>query len=452
MAITSEAPPFRRAVLLVTVSSFLVPAAGVLTQPILARALGVEGRGELALAVAAPGLALAVATLGLPEALVYYLAKHPRLTRPAVLLASLVVLGLGLVCLVATYLATPFLSAKDPDLGGLIVLGMALTIPALIVGVLRGAATGRQMWGAVAVERLINTSLRVICLGLLLIVGELTVLTALLVGCLSPMVAGVVYLRLLKRPPTDRTEPALDGGLPRLLLSYGGRVWFGAVASMLLARVGQLLMAPLSTVEDLGLYTVATTISDLPLVVALAIAGALHGVNSKSNDSTQVTTTARVTLLIGFIGCAVLGGTLPWWIRPLFGEEFGAAIIPTLILLLSALICIPGLMAASGIAAWGRPGRRSIGLAVTLVSNITVFVILVPAFGVIGACWTSIISNVILTSFMVVVAARLMNEPVQSFFRVRASDVKLAWREGISLVQRGLGRIFVVKAANGRRA
>ena len=442
MATISEAPPFRRAVLLVTVSSFLVPAAGVLTQPILARALGVEGRGELALALAAPGLALAVATLGLPEALVYYVAKHPRITRPALLLASLVVVGLGVVCLVATYLAIPFLSASDPDLGSLIMLGMALTIPSLVVGVFRGAASGRQMWGAVAAERLVNTSLRVICLVLLLIAGELTVLTAVLVSCLSPVVAGVVYFRLLRRPPTDSTEPAPDHGLPRLLLSYGGRVWFGAVASMLLARVGSLLMAPLSTVEDLGLYSVASTISDLPLIVALAIAGALHGVNSKFNDSTQVTTTARVTVLVCFVGCAVLGGTLTFWIRPLFGEEFGPAIVPTLMLLLSALICIPGLMAASGIAAWGKPGRRSLGLGVTLVSNIAVFVILVPAYGVIGACWTSIVSNVILTSFMVVVASRLMNEPVLSFFRVRASDVKLAWREGTSLVQRGLGRVF----------
>jgi O-antigen/teichoic acid export membrane protein len=451
MATISEAPPFRRAVLLVTASSFLVPAAGVLTQPILARALGVAGRGELAVALAAPTLALAVATLGLPEALVYYVAKHPRITRPALLLASLVAVGLGAVCVVATYLATPFLSANDPDLGSLIVLGMALTIPALIVGVFRGAASGRQMWGAVALERVINTTLRVIGLVLLLVVGELTVLTAVLVSCLSPVVAGVVYLRLLKRPPTDSTDPALDGGLPRLLLSYGSRVWFGAVASMLLARVSQLLMAPLSTVEDLGLYSVATTISDLPLIVAGTIAGALHGVNSKSNDSTQVTTTARVTLLVGFAGCVVLGSTLPLWIRPLFGEEFGAAIVPTLMLLLSALICIPGLMAASGIAAWGRPGRRSVGLGITLVTNVAVFVVLVPAFGVIGACWTSIISNVIMTSFMVVGASRVMSEPVPSFLRVRASDVTFAWREGTQLVQRGLGRVRPVNASNGRR-
>ena len=452
MAITTEAPPFRRALLLITASTFLAPVAGVLTQPILARALGVEGRGELALALAAPGLALAIATLGLPDALVYYVAKHPRITRRALLIASVVVLGLGVVCLGATYLATPFLSANAPDVGGLIVLGMALTIPALIVAVLRGAASGRQMWGLVAAERLVNTLLRVFCLALLLIVGELTVLTAVLVSCLSPVVAGVVYAPLLSRRPADPTEPALGPRLPRLLLSYGGRVWFGSVASMLLARVGLLLMAPLSTVEDLGLYTVATTIADLPLLVAFAIAGALHGVNSRSLDSTQVTTTARVTLLVGVLGCAVFGGTLPWWITPLFGEEFGAAIVPTLMLLVSALICIPGLMAASGIAAWGRPGRRSVGLGITLVINVGGLVILVPDLGVIGACWTSILSNVVMTSFMVVVASRLMHEPVHSFWRVRASDLVLAWREGTRLARRGLGWIPLVGPHGSRRA
>ena len=97
---------------------------------------------------------------------------------------------------------------------------------------------------------------------------------------------------------------------------------------MLLARIGQILMAPLSSVEDLGLYSVAITIADLPLIVAFAISGALHGVNSKSNDPAQVTTTARVTTLVGLVGCVVLGGSVPLWIKPLFGDEFGAATFP----------------------------------------------------------------------------------------------------------------------------
>jgi O-antigen/teichoic acid export membrane protein len=424
-----------------TASSFLVPAAGVLTQPILAQELGAAGRGELAAALAPAALAVAVATLGLPEALTYYLAKYPRITRPALLWSALISTGLGGLCLVATVAALPFLSTGDAVLGNLIVLGMALTVPALAVGVLRGAASGRQMWTAIVTERLVNISLRIVAFVSLWLLGELTVLAAVLVSTLSPIVAGVVYWRLLVRPPHDDTEQPLDGGTLRPLLSFGSRMWLGAVASMLLARIGQIIMAPLSSVEDLGLYSVAITISDLPLIVALAIRDTLYGVNSKANDAAGIITTTRLTILVGFLGCAVLGGTLPWWIGPLFGAEFGAATVPTLMLMVSAMICIPGLMAAAGISAWGRPGLRSMGLGVTLVANVSVFVLLVPSLGVIGACWTSILSNVVMTGFMVVVASRVMGVPVHDFLLVRRSDVALMSREVARLVRRMRSRV-----------
>lgn len=418
-----------------TASSFLVPAAGVLTQPILAQALGVGGRGELAAALAPAALSVAVATLGLPEALTYYLAKHPRITRPALLWATLISSVLGGLCLVAAAGALPFLSAGDVTLGDLVVLATALTIPALVIGVFRGAACGRQMWTTVAAERLVSTSLRILAFVVLWMLGGLTVLTAVLVSCLSPIIAGVVYWRLLLRPPHDDSEQPMDGGTLRPLVSFGSRMWLGAVASMLLARIGQILMAPLSSVEDLGLYSVAVAIADLPLIVAIAIQGTLYGVNSKSEDAAKLTTTTRLTLFIGFAGCAVLGSTLPWWIEPLFGSEFGGATVPTLMLMFSALICIPGLMAATGISAWGRPGLRSVGLGITLIANVSIFVLLVPPLGVIGACWTSIASNVVMTGFMVVAASRVMRVPTRDFLLVRGVDVALTWREGVRLVR-----------------
>jgi O-antigen/teichoic acid export membrane protein len=433
--------PLRRAMILVTVSSFLVPAAGVLTQPILARALGAGGRGELTAAMAPAALTIAVATLGLPEAMTFYLAKHPSLTRRALLWAASLTTALGLVCLLVTYLFVPFLSAGNAELGRLILLGMALTIPAMVIGAFRGAASGRQMWGSVALERLINTVLRIVGFGLLWILGYLNVYTAVLVTCFPPMIAGLAYVRLLRRPRPEESEQPLSGNLGRLLMSYGGRVWFGAVASMLLSRASQLLMAPLSSVEDLGLYSVATTISDLPLIVAMAIAGALHGVNSRSNDPDQVTTTTRVTLLVGFVGCLLFGATVPFWIRPLFGAEFGPATVPTLLLLVSAVICIPGLMAATGIAAWGHPGRRSVGLVITLVVNVVVFILLVPPLGVIGGCLASIATNIVMTTYMVVVAARVLEEPVARFLVPRSSDLALAGHEVRHLVDQAVGRL-----------
>jgi O-antigen/teichoic acid export membrane protein len=429
-------PTLRRAVILMTASSFLIPAAGVLTQPILAQALGVDGRGELAAAIAPAVLAVSVATLGLPDALTFYLAKYPSFTRRAMLWTSLVTVGLGLLCLLVTVGALPFLSAGDDVLGNLIVLGIALTIPALVIGVLRGAATGRQMWNEIARERLINTVLRIVAFVVLLVLGHLTVLTALLVSCLSPIIAGVVYWRLLLPVPRDDAEPPLGGGMVRTLLSFGCRVWFGAVASMLLARIGQILMVPLSSVGELGLYSVASTIADLPLIVAIAIQGTLYGVNSKSNDAAKLTATTRITLLVGAVGCTVLGASVPLWIGLLFGQEFTAATVPTLMLMFSALLCIPGLMAATAVAAWGRPGLRSIGLGVTLVVNVIAFVLLVPPLGVIGACWTSILSNVILSGYMIIVAGRVMKVPAGDFVRVRASDIALLRREGARLLEK----------------
>ena len=446
-----------------TATSFLVPAAGVITAPLLAHALSTTGRGEMAAAVAPAALMLAVATFGLPDSLTYFLAKRPEFTRKALKWASLITVALGAVCLAAVWFSLHFLRDGNVNLGHLILFGTLATIPALVVNVLRGAAMGRQMWGAVAAERLINTVGRLGGCVVLYVTHDLTVLNAVLVSVLAPVIAGVAYVPLLLNQnvspcggshgmnvdaeSVDDLSLLLISGesqvadvehpTMRSMLMFSSKVWFGSVVSMLLDRAAPLLMAPLSSVHDLGIYSVANTISDMPLIVALAIAGALFGVNAKTTNVDQVTTTSRLTILAGICGCAVLGGTLPLWIAPLFGEQFRAATLPTVMLMASAVLCIPGIMAAAGLAAWGHPGLRSIGLAITLVVNLTCFVVLVPSFGVSGACWASIIGNVMLTGYMLIACKRVMGVPASDLVLVRRSDVLRAWSE----VQRVWNRI-----------
>ena len=431
---------------MMTLSSFIVPAGGVLTAPILARALGTVGRGELAAALAPAALILPVATLGLPDALTNLLAKHPRVTRRALGWATLVTTGLGALCLIAALIALPFLSAGNSRLAHLIVFSTAMTIPALVVGPFRGAAVGRQMWGFVAVERVINALLRIIVLGVLWMLGDLTVFIALLVSCVTPLIAALVYWRLLRRPAKDDAEEPFYGPTLRPLVSFGAKIWFGAVAEMLLGRIGQVLMTPLSSTQDLGLYIVACTISDVLLVVAVSIQGALYGLNSRENDASRVTATSRLTVIVGLAAGVLIGGTLPWWITPVFGAEFDGAVVPTIMLLVSALFCIPGLMAAAGLSAWKRPALRSIGLVLSLVVNISVFVLLVPKLGVIGACWTSVITNVVMTGFLVTVASRIMKVPAVDFLVPKRADFELLWREGGQLLSHARSRL------PGRRA
>ncbi|MFW7414198.1 lipopolysaccharide biosynthesis protein [Demequina sp. SO4-18] len=437
MTTVSEAgPSYRRATYMMTATSLLVPIGGLVSAPVLAQGLGTDGRGEFAAALAPASLIIGVATLGLPEALTYSLAKRPSITRRALLWSSLATVVLGALSVLVVWWALPFLSAGDPQLARLILLATIWNIPALVVGLLRGAAVGRQMWGVVAWERVAMTVLRVGALVALLGTGRLTVETAVIVSIAMPILSGLVYVGLLTRPPHDQDQDVEDGRVVAPLFRYGAVVWVGGIATMVIGRLAALLMLPLSDAEQLGLYAVATTIADVPLLVAMAIQGTLFGVSSKTTDPTRVTTTARLTLIIGAAGCAVIAASLPLWLGPLFGEGFVDATVPTIMLLVSALIMIPGLMASSGLGAWGRPGLRSAALIASLVVNVGTFLLLVPALGAIGAAWAGIASTSALTAVAVVAASRVMHVPAVDFLIPRRADVVRCWHELGHLVRR----------------
>jgi O-antigen/teichoic acid export membrane protein len=205
---------------------------------------------------------------------------------------------------------------------------------------------------------------------------------------------------------------------------------------MLLARLSQILFAPLSDVTQLGLYAVAVTISDVPLIVAIAIRDAVYGISSKSGDANQVTTASRLTLLLGVLGSLMLGATLPIWIGTVFGHSFAAAVMPTWILMLASVINIPGFLAAAGLGAWGRPGLRSIGLAMTLVVNLGMFVALVPSYGALGGAMAGLCSAIASTTYMVSAAARVLRARSSAFLVPTRDDLIRLWVEGMAMLRR----------------
>jgi O-antigen/teichoic acid export membrane protein len=199
---------FFRAAGLMAATSVLVPVVGVATAPILAHGLGVAGRGTAAAALAPNVLLAGAATLGLPDALTYFLAKTPGRTRAALRVTCLLSVLIGAAAFVVVAVFASPLSGGVQGLDGLIVLATAFAVPLLLVNLLRGAAIGRHMWTAVAAERVTNSFLRLIALALLLVLDRLTVLNAVLVMAIGPLIAGAVYWRLLVTPAPVETSPA----------------------------------------------------------------------------------------------------------------------------------------------------------------------------------------------------------------------------------------------------
>ncbi|MEH3075704.1 MAG: oligosaccharide flippase family protein [Quadrisphaera sp.] len=449
-AVPTEKPAvsMRRAMAFTTTTSMLVPVIGVVTAPVLARALGVEGRGEVATAMAPAALVAAVATLGLPEALTYHLARRPDQTRRALVPAALVSLLLGALCWGLSWAFASLLTKDDVQLIPIMLIGTALALPQMLVGLLRGAAVGLQMWGAVAADRALSSLLRLVVLLALALAGVLDVRVAVIAMSVIPIVTGVVYWKVLLRrpPPLSAAEAAAGAGtgagrspssssITRDVLSFGSSTWLGAVASMATGRVAQLMTTPLSDATQLGLLVVAITISDVLFILITAVRDTLFGVNARFDDREQLMAISRSALLVGALGALVLGATVPLWIGPVFGAQFAPATEPTWWLLIAAVTNIPGLMAGAGLGAWGRPGLRSASFVVALVVLVGAFLLLVPTMGAVGAGLAAIASGTAMSVFAVVLAARVNRSSPWAFVVPRGSDVVALGHEGARLVR-----------------
>lgn len=438
-AVPPEKPAvsMRRAMAFTTTTSMLVPVIGVVTAPVLARALGVEGRGEVATAMAPAALVAAVATLGLPEALTYHLARRPDQTRRALVPAALVSLALGALCYCLSWAFASVLTKGDAQLIPIMLVGTALALPQMLVGLLRGAAVGLQMWGAVAADRALSSLLRLVVLLALALAGVLDVRVAVVAMSVIPIVTGVVYWRvLLRRAPATGTPPSSSSGsITRDVLSFGSSTWLGAVASMATGRVAQLMTTPLSDATQLGLLVVAITISDVLFILITAVRDTLFGVNARFDDRDQLMAISRSALLVGAVGALALGATVPLWIGPVFGAQFAPATEPTWWLLVAAVTNIPGLMAGAGLGAWGRPGLRSMSFVVALVVLVAGFLLLVPSMGAVGAGLAAIASGTAMSVFAVALAARVNRSSPWAFVVPRRSDVVALGHEGARLVR-----------------
>ena len=212
----------------------------------------------------------------------------------------------------------------------------------------------------------------------------------------------------------------------------------GSIASMVNGRISQLVITPLADVRQLGLFVVAITISDDPLILTSSIRDVVFGINSREADFTRLAEVSRLTLIIGGLVSLALGLALPVMIPVLFGKEFVDSIGPTAVLLVAGLVGVPGIISGAGLGAWGRPGLRSAIVIVGLAVNATALVLLVPPMGAMGAAIAGVTGSAIGSAVGVVAMARVAQAKISDLVVPRLSDfVALRGYARTELVRRG---------------
>jgi len=379
----------------------VVQASGFAGGLIVARALGAEARGVVALVALTYRQAAVLASLGLDSAILHFGARDQHDLRLRARRSLQVALGQGLLAALGGWilLRTILGNAVSPAAGAVTIA--ALAAPAVLVlnyGNAALRATGRLVEAA-ALDALVGVStLAVIVAGVvtdrlgLAVVGAAAgtafgaALTALMVHRLSPSAGR-----------RDRSGWAAH-------LRYGLAGHLGTIFQNLNYRLDFYLVALLLSTTDLGVYALAVAFAEALLLLPDALGVVVMQRAAASPSAGRAT---EVTLRLG-VGAACGGGALlaltsRWAVPAVFGPGF-ATVADTIVALLPGVVAVAiWKTLVNDLAGRGFPTVKSTSAAAALGLTVVADLILIPRFGIVGAAAAS---SVAYTAAAIVAARR----------------------------------------------
>jgi O-antigen/teichoic acid export membrane protein len=207
---------------------------------------------------------------------------------------------------------------------------------------------------------------------------------------------------------------------------------------MFLLRIDQVLLSPLAGAFQLGIYAVAASISELPVVLNAAIRDTVFThISDQSVTTENIGELSRVSTILVMALCIPIGASSPFLIPLFFGEDFSGAVPVLLILLLATALANPGSIAGVGLSASGFPHLRSFALVGACIVNIPMLILLVPPLGAIGAAIAALLGYVTASTICIALAVFRHDAQFGDYYRFRSSD----FRKVVQLLARGLRRL-----------
>lgn len=409
---------------LTTYSSIVIAgAAGILA----ARVLGAEGRGQLAAIQTWPIVLGTIASLGLPEALVYFSAKNPRQAGAYAGTATAIAIVSTTCAAAIGYVLLPsVLSGQTSEV--LSVARRYLLVTILFSGgvsfhVLRGL----QRFGIWNILRLLPS---VAWLGVVVAAWASGGATATSLAYAAIVTAAIVVVpftvaavRNVSWPPWPERKlaaPLLRVGMPNVL---------AVLPQTLNLRLDQMLMIMLFPPRTIGLYVVAVSWSSLtpPVITAVGtvMSPKIAAEESGRERSSYLAIGTRLAVLLASIMIPLMMLLTPVVLPFLFGPEFRASVPAALILVVASGISAVNRVLQDNLRGCGRPSASLWAEVSGLAFTLLLLLILLRPFELLGAAVASLLAYSTVLVVLVQLARSGQHVRARDLLVPRAQDLRL---------------------------
>lgn len=377
---------------LIAISRVGATALTLLSAPIIARSIGPEGRGETATALAAFALVPIIISLGIPLEIRRASVKGDD--KPIIRSARDICLVLFVPAGALSALLCYFIFASMPRsvvfVAALGVLAAPITVSWLCD---QSVLIARENYRGVAAIQLCQPVVYVsLIFGAMALdrISVAFVLSANLAGTLAASILGLWLCRASVRGRRTSRWSVLRAGV-----RYSG----SAIAEAASNRFDQLLILPLIGAYGAGLYSIAVTISSIPLSVGHALGAHFFNTSARASEALLGSVSSfaiRAGLIASGAFSLVLCAVAPVLVPLVFGEEFGASTPAVLISLLGSVAMTTAYVGSMVLAAQGKGSLMTIAQLMSLTTGLIGLYSLAPHLGVVGASIASAVGYFVL--------------------------------------------------------
>lgn len=407
-------------------TTILIQIVNILTGLLAARLLLPEGRGELAEIMLWPGLLIEFGILAMSDALMYRAAT--RAAGPKVLFATVMWIGAFLaVALVAVgYIVLPYAIAHDSQTVRSVEFWyLAAFVPVYLLSLF--VATMFQGHLDILAWNVVRALVGFGYLGFIAIfwfADKANVEGFAIAYIAGNAVSALVGLAWLARRGWVGWRP--DFAVARGLVAYGARVHVGEMVNSLRQRVDQMAVSLFLTSADMGLYVVALTVANGPMILVNTIAGVAFPKISQAPDKSEklrifglYLRLAMAMSIASAIGLAVLAEYL---VPLIFGRLFDDSATLCQIMLIGLPFFAAKLMFIQALNAFDRSLAIGWAEAAGLIAAVLSLYGMLPALGIYGAAWALVVANVVALGAMAASLNRQIGAPVLPLLRPTEED------------------------------
>jgi O-antigen/teichoic acid export membrane protein len=404
-------------------SNLFILIAGLLVSVILTRKLGPEGFGIYSAILVVPFIVVSFAQMGIRASSIYYIGrKHYDQADIVTGILQILVMTSALGILITV---VSFFFLNDDSYTNLYIFLVLMLIPfRLAMAYLGGIFIGKEQIGRSNFINWFTELVHLVMVVLFVWLMEWQIAGALLALVLSHVL--ITFWAIFTLAKEFKLRLHFHPEIIKSLLSMGVMFALSFVIIQLNFRIDVLLLKQLSTMEEVGFYSLGVSIAEklwqLPFAIGIVLMS--RTVNTDDQDAINATTgrLVRVSFIAGLIASIAMFVLSPYILPAIWGEKFQASVLIVQYILPGILFISVYRVLSSRLAGIGKPEISIYVFLPALVINVLLNLWWIPIYGAFGAVLATNVSYTLGTIAYIFVYSKIVHMPVLQIFVFQKSD------------------------------